>query len=165
MRVRLRRCLGDGDGCQVCGRRREMTMILQRPPCQQMMQHPACWKKGSAIKMKPRILVFRRSTGVGCRRSIVEYVSRCVACYRWDKLLASNTKSYLAGRCILHTTHTQNSRRSIKHDEPWRPLSYHGRHGASAPPLAPRHTDISQHVIQQGCVIKTRLLIIFNGAY
>ena len=27
-----------------------------------MMQHPACWKKGSAIKMEPRILVFRRST-------------------------------------------------------------------------------------------------------
>jgi hypothetical protein len=73
--------------------------------------------------------------------------------YGWDKLLASNKKTYLAGRCILRTTHAQNSCRSIKHDEPWRPPSYHGRHGA--PPLAPRHRDISQHVIQQGCVIKT----------
>ena len=26
------------------------------------MQHPACWKKGSAIKTEPRILVFRRLT-------------------------------------------------------------------------------------------------------
>jgi hypothetical protein len=26
------------------------------------MQHPACWKKGSAIKAEPRILVFRRLT-------------------------------------------------------------------------------------------------------
>ena len=24
------------------------------------MQHPACWKKGSAIKTEPRILLFRR---------------------------------------------------------------------------------------------------------
>jgi hypothetical protein len=26
------------------------------------MQHPACWKKGIAIKTEPRILVFRRNT-------------------------------------------------------------------------------------------------------
>ena len=26
------------------------------------MQHPACWKRESAIKTKPRILVFRAST-------------------------------------------------------------------------------------------------------
>ncbi len=74
-------------------------------------------------------------------------------------MLASNKKSYLAGRCILRTTHALNSRRSIKHDEPWRPPSYHGRHGA--PPLAPRHRDISQHVIQQGCVIKTRIYYLY----
>ena len=30
--------------------------------CQQMMQHPAFWKKRSAIKTEPVILVFRRSS-------------------------------------------------------------------------------------------------------
>ncbi len=28
----------------------------------QMMQHPACWEKGSTIKVELRILVFRRNT-------------------------------------------------------------------------------------------------------
>ncbi len=28
----------------------------------QMMQHPACWKKGSTLKAELRILVFRRNT-------------------------------------------------------------------------------------------------------
>jgi hypothetical protein len=64
------------------------------------------------------------------------------ASYGWDKLLASNKKSYLAGRCIIRTTHAQNSYRLIKHDEPWRPPLYHGRHGDPLP--APMRRNISQ---------------------
>ena len=50
--------------------------------------------------------------------------------YRWDKLLASNKNLIWREGVLLRTTHAQNSRRSIRHNEPLRPPSYHGRHGA-----------------------------------
>ncbi len=59
---------------------------------------------------------------------------------------------------ISRTTHAQNTVNMLvhreKHDEPWRPPSYHGRH--SAPPPAPRCRNISQHAMQQSYVIKNR---------
>ncbi len=58
--------------------------------------------------------------------------------------------------CLTYR-HTQNTRRSIIHDEPLqcRPQSYHGRHGAPLP--APMRRKISQRAMQQGYVIKTRI--------
>jgi hypothetical protein len=57
---------------------------------------------------------------------------------------------------------TQLARRKLGKNNtprPWRPPSPYGRHGA--PPLAPPHTTISQHAVQQVYVVKTKEYICY----
>ena len=55
---------------------------------------------------------------------------------------------------VCNTKDNNHACRLQKHNEPWRPLLYHGCH--SAPPPAPRHRNIRQRAMQQGYIVKTR---------
>ena len=79
-------------------------------------------------------------------------------CYRRDKVFANTFYLIVAGRCILCTTHAQNSRRSIKHDEPWWLPPYHGRHGA--PPWL-RGIETSANTYNKAVSLKLDLLVYF----
>jgi hypothetical protein len=81
-------------------------------------------------------MLYLATRGINCSRAIKNLIWR-------------------EGVFYIQLTHkTQNSCRSIKQDEPWRPPSYHGRHGDPLP--APMRRNISQQAMQQRDIVKTR---------
>jgi len=65
----------------------------------------------------------------------------------------------LARHRYLHTNQAPNTCRSIKRDEPWRPPSYHGRHGDPLP--APMRRNIkANRLCNNATQLKLEHLII-----